>query len=393
MKKITVVTIILAALLQASCVSVVQKTNNPLPDWALGGFVRMPQNPVLGPDTTNSFFCPMQNRQMKWEESETFNPAAVVKNDKIVVLYRAEDNTAQGIGSRTSRIGYAETTDGYTMTRRDTPVMYPDNDNGKRWEWMAGCEDPRVVETEDGLYVMMYTGAERFLEPTPYAIARLCVATSRDLIHWEKHGPAFDKAYGGKFRDCWTKSGSIVTTVDNGRQLVAKIDGRYVMYWGEAMVNVATSDDLINWTPTVDGNCNLVAAMSPRKGYFDATLVECGPPAILTDNGIVLIYNGKNAEDGDKRFPEAYYCGGQALFDATEPSKLIDRLDSPFFLPSAEFEKTGQYVYGGLFLEGLVWYGDKWYMYYGCSDSYVAVAVFDPSVRADGDMLPEKPIR
>ena len=103
------------------------------------------------------------------------------------------------------------------------------------------------------------------------------------------------------------------------------------MYWGEAMVNLATSDDLINWVPTVDEKGNLKPVLSPRKGYFDATLTECGPPAIITDKGILLIYNGKNAEDGDKRFPAEYYCGGQALFDLNDPQKLIARLDNPFY--------------------------------------------------------------
>ncbi|MBQ4279676.1 MAG: hypothetical protein IJC16_06965 [Rikenellaceae bacterium] len=398
MKSTTYLTLALSMLLAASCghspQANLQPTNNPLPEWALGGFVRTAVNPVISPDTTTEFFCPMQGRMMRWEESETFNPAAVVKDDEIVVLYRAEDNTHQGIGSRTSRVGYATTTDGTTMTRRPTPVFYPDNDNNKRFEWMAGCEDPRVVVTDDGLYVMTYTGGERNDYPHPYAIARLCVATSRDLVNWTKHGPAFAEAYGGKFRDAWTKSGSIVTRIDDaGRQVVAKIDGKYLMYWGESMVNLATSDDLVNWTPMVDEAGDLLAVMSPRKGYFDATLTECGPPAILTERGILLVYNGKNAEDGDLRFPAQYYCGGQALFDKDDPTRLIARLDDPFYLPTAEFEKTGQYTYGGLFLEGLVYYQGKWYLYYGCSDSHVACAVYDPAAKADGDPLPEAPIR
>lgn len=372
----------------ASCNRSLQKTNNPLPDWAFGGFIRMEVNPVISPDTSSKFFCPMQKRAIGWEESETFNPAAIVRNGKIVVLYRAEDNTAQGIGSRTSRLGYAETTDGFTMVRRSEPVMYPAEDNNKKYEWMAGVEDPRVAVTKDGLYVMVYTGAERHDTPHPYAIARLCVATSRDLISWEKHGPAFGKAYDGKFKDAWTKSGSIVTELVNGKQVIAKVNGKYLMYWGEAFVNLATSDDLVNWTPIVDAEETLVPVLSPRKGFFDATLVECGPPAVITDDGILLIYNGKNAGDGDQRFPPQYYCGGQALFDLDDPRKLIGRLDDPFFVPTADYEKVGQYEYGGLFLEGLAFYKEKWYLYYGCADSHVAVAVYDPAGSADGDILP-----
>ena len=75
------------------------------------------------------------------------------------------------------------------------------------------------------------------------------------------------------------------------------------------------------------------------------------------------------------------------------PQKLRGRLDNPFFIPRAEFEKTGQYTYGGLFLEGLVYFKGKWYLYYGCSDSHVAVAVYDPEHNVDGDPLPEETIR
>ena len=98
-----------------------------LPDWALGEFVR-PEgvNPVISPDPESKFYCPMREKLIGWEESDTFNPAATLKDGKICVLYRAEDNTAQGIGKRTSRIGLAETTDGVTMKRFKAPVMFPD---------------------------------------------------------------------------------------------------------------------------------------------------------------------------------------------------------------------------------------------------------------------------
>lgn len=127
-------------------------STNKLPEWALGGFVRPDGvNPVITPNPNSKFDCPMQKAPVGWEESDTFNPAAVVKDGKIYVLYRAEDNSAQGIGMRTSRIGLAESTDGVTMKRRSTPVMYPAEDNAKELEWKGGCEDPRVAVTEDGM--------------------------------------------------------------------------------------------------------------------------------------------------------------------------------------------------------------------------------------------------
>ena len=360
-------------------------SQNVLPDWALGGFVRPEKaNPIITPNPSNQFDCPMQDKKIGWEESDVFNPAATVKDGKIYVLYRAEDNSATGIGKRTSRIGLAESEGGIHMKRRKTPVMYPDKDNMKEYEWEGGCEDPRVTMTEDGLYVMAYTSWNR-------KVARLCIATSHDLVKWEKHGPAFAKAYNGRFKDIFCKSGSMVTTIKDGKQVLTKIDGKYFMYWGEHAVYAATSDDLVNWTPILDEKNELATVIKPRPQYFDSALTECGPPAILTDKGIVLLYNGKNQTNDskrDKRFTAGAYCAGQILTDPKEPMKVLQRLDVPFFRPMASFEKSGQYVDGTVFIEGLVFFKNKWYLYYGCADSQVSVAIYDPAKKTPGDQIP-----
>ncbi|MCP9610961.1 glycoside hydrolase family 130 protein [Coprobacter sp. LH1063] len=355
-----------------------------LPSWALGGFVRVEgKNPVIVPKENSKFDCPMRKSPVAWEESDTFNPAAVVKDGKICVLYRAEDNSHPGLGRRTSRIGLGESKDGVIMKRRDTPVMYPGEDAAKEYEWPGGCEDPRVAVTDDGLYVMMYTSWNQ-------KVPRLAVATSRDLLTWEKYGPAFAKAYEGRFKDLGCKSGSIVTKVKNGKQVITQINGKYFMYWGEDNVYGATSEDLVNWIPVLDEKGNLKKLMSPREGYFDSMLSECGPPAVMTDKGIVLLYNGKNhpGDKGDKKYPSGVYAAGQALFDKNNPERLVDRLDEAFFRPMESFEQSGQYKDGTVFVEGLVYYKKKWYLYYGCADSFVGVAVYDPDHPATPDPVP-----
>lgn len=83
----------------------------------------------------------------------------------------------------------------------------------------GGCEDPRVVAANvkgKTLYVMTYTA---WNNSTP----RLAIATSTDLQHWTKYGPALLNAYNGKFKDLACKSGSIVTEVVNGKQVAAKV--------------------------------------------------------------------------------------------------------------------------------------------------------------------------
>lgn len=344
-------------------------------DWALGPFVRPAGiNPVILPDSTSTFIDPMSGQRLAWEASDTFNPAAIRRKNKIYVLYRAEDRSGQGIGKRTSRLGMAVSKDGLRMKRRKTPVFYPADDSQKEFEWPGGCEDPRIAVTPEGLYVMFYTQWNR-------NVPRLAVATSKNLTTWTKHGPAFRQAYGGKFKDLASKSASIVTKLEKGRLVITRVNGQYLMYWGERFMNIATSTDLVNWTPSVDAKGELTAALLTRPNHFDSDLTECGPPALLTDKGILVLYNGKNKPGAgrDTAYTANTYAAGQVLFDAKEPGRVIARLDKPFFVPTEPFEKSGQYPAGTVFVEGLVYHRDKWFLYYGCADSRVAVAVYDPA--------------
>ena len=365
--------------------SVAQTTNrNILPNWALGGFERPAGvNPVISPDTNSIFIDPMTSKPTRWEANYTFNPAATVKNHKIVVLYRSEDKTGVEIGTHTSRIGYAESSDGLTFKRRPEPVLYPGNDSQKEFEWPGGCEDPRIAVTENGTYVMFYTQWNR-------KVPRLGVATSKNLVTWVKHGPIFRDFYNGKFANMPNKSASILTKLDGDKQVIAMVNGKYWMYWGELHVFAATSTNLVDWKPLVDAHGELKQLFSPRPGFFDSDLTECGPPAIMTEKGIILFYNGKNhaGNGGDKRFNGNSYCAGQALFSLNDPSKIITRLDVPFLRPMSSFEKSGQYVNGTVFIEGLVYFHKKWFLYYGCADSRVGVAIFDPQHPCKPDPIP-----
>jgi predicted GH43/DUF377 family glycosyl hydrolase len=385
MKKIlSIGKVLVLVLLSASCFA--QSNSNVLPSWAFGGFVRPGNiNPIISPNKTSSFIDPVSNKPVAWEANDTFNPAAALKNGKIVVLYRAEDLYGIGIGFRTSRLGYAESADGIHFIRRPAPVLYPANDNEKKYEWPGGCEDPRVAVTQQGTYVVFYTEWNRKLP-------RLGVATSKDLIHWKKYGPIFKTADHGKFFNIASKSASILTKVVNDKQVIIKINGKYWLYWGEHHVYAATSNDLVTWYPVLNKTGELKELISPRKGYFDSDLTECGPPALMTKNGIILFYNGKNKADTgrDERFNANSYCAGQALFDKNDPAKPITRLNLPFLRPMEPFEKSGQYVNGTVFIEGMVYFKKKWFLYYGCADSRVGVAVYDPAHPAPPDPVEDK---
>jgi beta-1,2-mannosidase len=339
-------------------------------EWMLGPFARPADaQPVISARPASVFTDPITGAPVHWEALHTFNPAAVVRDGKIQVLYRSEDDSgAMQIGMHTSRLGLAVSEDGVHFDREAAPVFYPAKDSQQAREWPGGTEDPRLVESPDGGYVLTYTQWNR-------ETYRVGIATSPDLHTWTKHGPAFGMArYGGlKY-----KSAGIVTEcVTKARCIAAKIDGHYWMYWGEGEIHLATSDDLIHWSPLEGADHQPRVLMRARARRFDSGLPEVGPPPVLTKAGIVLLYNGKNAEGAgrDPALAAGAYAVGQALFSARNPAKLISRTNKPFFEPQLPWEKSGQYAAGTTFAEGLVWFQNHWVLYYGCADSRVGVAM------------------
>ena len=337
--------------------------------WELGPFVRPPDAaPVSRPDPAAGFDCPMRGRPVRWEATHTFNPAAVVRDGRVWLLYRAEDDIGRGIGGYTSRLGLAVSEDGIRFGRRPGPVLYPADDNQRALEWEGGCEDPRIIETEEGGYLLFYTQYQRAPGGHPWKTV-LGLAASDDLVNWTKLGTVTGRDADGQ-PVTPIKSASLVCAVRGGRLVAARIDGRYWLYYGEGFIRLLTTEDFRLWSPVPD------FILLPRPGRFDSAMAECGPPAVLTERGVVLLYNGKNSSgaDTDPALFPGMYANGQALFDAQDPTRLLARPEQPFFQPALSWEATGQYAAGTTFIEGLVLFGDRWLLYYGCADSYVAVA-------------------
>lgn len=346
--------------------------------WAFGAFEKADRlNPILNPSPLLKFVDPITGKQLFWEERNVLNPSAIVKGDSVYLFYRAQDKMG------TSRIGMATSTDGLNFKKSPTPVFYPANDSMKIYEWnykklsgdpiedcvscyFDGVEDPRIVESKDGRYIMTYTAYDG-------KTARLAIASSTNLTTWTKHGLIFSDA---KYKDMWSKSGAIVVEEKGGKNIAKKINGKYWMYFGDTHLFIASSEDLIHWEVSEnEENQKMISVLHPRMGYFDSRLVEPGPYALYTEAGIVLIYNGSNAANyNDPALPKFTYAAGQALFDKDVPYKLIDRTESYFIHPDKDYEKVGE-VNLVCFVEGLVHFKDQWFLYYGTADSKIAVAV------------------
>lgn len=357
---------------------------NTSPVWALGPF--SPPQRVLETPPAVTFDCPVLRRPVAWASKDVFNPGAVVHDGRVCLLVRAEDDVGRYAG--TSRIGLATSVDGLGFELEPDPVIAPGDDRWQAWEWPGGCEDPRVVESPDGGFICTYTAFDG-------KVGCLFVAASRDLRRWEKLGPAFA---GTPYVRRPTKSGAVLTKLKDGRLVAARHDGRFWMYWGEGTIYAATSEDLIRWSPLetdtapdryltwdshsersrwrterVPGAKGLHPIAGPRRGRFDSLLTEPGPPAILTEAGVVLIYNGANhPRTGDPPTPAFAYQPGQLLLDVADPTAVIGRTQAPF-LRIDPAQAQGQ-VGNVCFAEGLVVWNGEWRLYVGLADSRLGVS-------------------
>lgn len=299
----------------------------------LRNFKRLSDKPILSP------------REGKFDSVGAFNPTVVKTKNGFVMLYRGQDE--KGV----SRIGYADSKDGINFKALDEPVLSPTQlDEGN------GIEDPRLTPS------IAESGSWDLTATIYNTDAQLALFRSKDLKHWKRIGIMMP-AKKGKWNINWTKSGAIVP---------GKINGKFWMYYmgdakdGSDQTGIASSTDGVEWSDASDE-----PLLRRRADKFDSKVVEPGPAPIVTDDGILLLYNG-----GDDTLT---YRTGWALFDKTNPAKLIARSDSPIFEPELDWEKktTSSTVHQApnvVFVEGLVKDGKRYLIYYGAADCRVGVA-------------------
>ena len=297
----------------------------------VGPFIDYEHNPVLEPGS--GFYS-----------RGAYNPAVIKEGEIYFMLYRAESTKEK----LTGKIGLASSRDGFNFTPHPEPVLVPDREFDR-----FGCEDPRLVKIKDTFY-LTYVG-----NPGKYETGNICLATSRDLFHWEKHGSIL------RPQSKWDKG-----QIKAGAILPEKINGKYFMYfmgkkepWKTA-IGIATSTDLLHWEELLDE-----PVVCPRKGYFDEKGVEPGPPPLLTEKGIWLIYSGWGNDH--------IYKAGAILFSRDDPSRIIERSDEPVLVPAKKWGKIFGEIPDHTVPEGLVVEENHWLLYYGAADRVCCVALWE----------------
>lgn len=357
----------------------IQKVSADNNDWALLPFVKQNEvNPILKPKTDTTYKEPLTGNLVHWESGHIYNPTAIVKDDEVYLIYRAQSNDEP---PSPSVLGLAKSRDGINFKRMfEYPILFPEHEYEK-----GGCEDPRVTILPDGKYLLMYTAYDG-------RVARLCSAISDDLIHWKKNGLVFKE---DKFKNLWSKSGSLITEFKNNNftAIPVKFENcferkdsgkKFGMFWGDTGIffAYASMEELRNgeWTMVLGENGYPKPVITPRAGLFDSRLCEPGPAAMDQNGKALLLYNGMNLQENQfgfcKELASDEYTPGQVQVETNNPFNVLNRLDKPFLKVTENYEKKGL-VDNVVFIEGLVRFKGKYCLYYGCGDSLLAVAVCD----------------
>jgi len=318
----------------------------------------------------------LEKTDLEFENEGVLNPAAIRIGDEVYMYYRAvrEGNH--------STIGFCKLKGPLNVaSRQKTPVIIPEFDYESQ-----GVEDPRIVKIDD-LYYLTYTAYDG-------TNARGALATSKDLIHFEKRGiivPPITYAefvyraeLSGKVHEKYYRNQkfyyqeadpdkSIMLWDKNVIFFPRRINGDLVFLHrirpGIQIVQFRELDDLneVFWK---DYFLNFDSHVILDPDYpHESSYIGGGCPPIETEHGWLLIYHG--AEETNKGI--VYSACAAALLDIDNPSRVIARLTYALFAPEFIWEKKGE-VNNVVFPTGTAIFGDTLYIYYGAADSRIATA-------------------
>ena len=322
----------------------------------------------------------LSTTEKDFENNGVFNPGIYQDGDTIHILYRAER-----YGKRFT-IGYAKSNGPSKIVERwDHPIMIPEYDYEKE-----GVKDAKIVKIDDTFYVtyVVYDGINTMA----------ALATSKDLIHFEKHGIISPKinyqeyerliiSCGKKlnpkyhhFYNLYKETGLEDDAIRFIRDKDAvffpkKINGKFAMLhsiWPG--IQIVYFDDLKDLTPEFweeyFKNLTDYIVLDP-KNIQEVSHIELGCPPIETESGWLLIYHGvEEVPTGNITHAKA------ALLQLDKPEIEIARLSYPLFSPTKQWEKreNGE---GIVSPSGHALFGNDLYIYYGAAKRHTAVAKLD----------------
>jgi predicted GH43/DUF377 family glycosyl hydrolase len=303
----------------------------------------------------------------------------------VAIHYRARPEQEPGVPFPRSYIGLAVFTPDFRLLYRSPePVFAPSA--GQDGCDHLGVEDPRITRFGDTFY-MVYTGLA-FDAAHTYR-PQLCLATSRDLLRWERLGPL-----RGDVNRTYNKDGVLFPD---------RIDGRYLLlhrpYWeglpqSEFVMHLAVGESLAGETRGGEWrDCGEVLRAYPNPHCHSSWVGAGSVPIPMGNRRYAVIYHtGNYLNDVDRE-----YDLDVAVFDLNrltvdDPSAVVTARLEPLMVPETEAElrsNSSLQVANVLFACGSYEYRDDLYIIYGGADTYTLaarvnrVALWDALERAD----------
>ncbi len=311
-----------------------------------------------------------------FENEGVLNPAVIQLGDKIHVLYRAVSK------GNISSIGYCLLSDPLTVeSRMETPLLVSELE-----EEAQGIEDPRLVQI-DGTFYMTYTAYDGV-----NALGSL--ATSEDLVHFERHGVMVPQVTYEEFLKFTKIKGDLNAKYSryNDPRHNYENKGEETYLWDKNVIFFPRRiDGKLSFLHRIKPDVQIVVAvdsiealtqdfwkdylstftehivLAPKYDH-EINYIGGGCPPIETSEGWLVIYHG--VHDTVKGY---VYSACAALLDIHQPHKELSRLPYPLFYPEKEWELKGE-VNNVCFPTGTAQVDDTLYIYYGAADERIAVA-------------------
>jgi predicted GH43/DUF377 family glycosyl hydrolase len=317
----------------------------------------------------------LSKTDLEFENEGVLNPAAIREGNDVHLFYRAVKK------GNYSSIGYCRLNGPLTIAERwDRPIIVPEFEYESK-----GVEDPRIVRIDD-LYYMSYTAYDG-------TNALGALATSKDLVHFEKQGIIVPEITYAEFVSLVESSHKVKENYYRDHKFYnQELDPEKILLWDKNVVFFPRRiHGKLMFLHRIRPGIQLVSVDSLKdltkefwKNYFidlqDHIVLEpifkhesrytgAGCPPVETEHGWLLIYHG--AEETNHGL--VYSACAAALMDLDNPVKVIARLPYPLFTPEYKWEIKGD-VNNVVFPTGAALFGDTLYIYYGAADQRIACA-------------------
>ena len=313
--------------------------------WALGPFKKYAGNPILAP-TPGSWDCGRF-------DGGVHNGAIVVKDGLFYYVYRGEqpiDVAQDSVIDYICDIGIAVSHDGVHFTKDDANSPLFRHGADRQYSY----EDVNIAKWGDTYY--LFCNQWLWERQGDTSVNGTYLATSKDLLHWEKVGIVFPKA---------SRIHRNAVVLQNPQNEAVRVNGRFVMYINDGLI--AYSTDMVHWE----------SEENPHRWPGGEGCFALADHSAQRPDDILLFTGG--AHTGH------FYAVGEVLLSKAAPDTPVTWLPrSPLFAEPkypyengfpAEGERVCLSSFADcIFFNGLTLHEGRWWLYYGGSETYTCLA-------------------